>query len=71
MADEEYDASKYYYPPGKTEPELKPEFANAAAMGAVTGTVAPPEVSEVSGPSEANTSESVEIAPVGPKEEQA
>lgn len=21
---EEYDPSKYYYPPGKTEPELKP-----------------------------------------------
>lgn len=25
------DMNRYYYPPGKTEPELKPEFANEAA----------------------------------------
>lgn len=25
------DMNRYYYPPGKTEPELRPEFANEAA----------------------------------------
>lgn len=28
------DANRYYYPPGKTEPELRPEFANAETEAA-------------------------------------
>lgn len=32
------DTNRYYYPPGKTEPELKPEFANAAAASTTEAT---------------------------------
>ena len=30
------DMNRYYYPPGKTEPELRPEFANEAAASEQT-----------------------------------
>lgn len=45
------DMNRYYYPPGTTEPQLRPEFANAGAAAPTVSTAVPEaEAKPVRGP---------------------